>query len=514
MRRILLAFALAAGLSARAGAADLQIVIYHTNDVHGWVMARPATFSKRPDDLVGGFAALSNVVKSDPRPKLLLDAGDWFQGTPEGNLSKGRSLVDAFNALGYDAVEVGNHDFDFGEANLQRLVTLFKMPVLGANVYSEKTGRRVPYLAPRVVKTVDGVKIGIFGLLTTAMRGLEFPENIRGLRFRGEVEQAKRQVRALRKEGATVIIAVTHVGYESPRMGPFVGDQTIAREVPGIDVIVGGHTHTFVRDPQHDPKHGTLIVQAGSYLSDVGQVVLDIDPASKKVKRSSGRLITLWVDEHGQDPRILALLKPYEDEVRRRFDVAIATATSDLKRESDAESPLGDWMTDCARAQSGADIAVQNAGGIRADMTAGPVTLRAIYDIMPFDNYAANLTMDGKLVREMLDHGVDRDKGMIQVSGVTLRYDRGAPRGHRVRDVLIGGKPLDARASYRVSTIDFLVRGGDGYSAFARSEKKDFTRLLWRDMLADCARREATIEPPASGRMTPETTAMEAVHGP
>jgi 2',3'-cyclic-nucleotide 2'-phosphodiesterase (5'-nucleotidase family) len=170
-------------------------------------------------------------------------------------------------------------------------------------------------------------------------------------------------------------------------------------------------------------------------------------------------------------------------------------------------------MTDCAREYSHADVAVQNSGGIRADLPAGPVTLREIYDIMPFDNYVTDLTMDGGLVKDMLDHGVNKEKGMIQVSGAAFGYDRDAADGGRLTNATIGGKPLDPKASYKVVTLDFLVRGGDGYTPFGRAQGKDFTQVLWRDMLTRCAQRQKTIVPPAMGRMTPNRNGQAAAGG-
>lgn len=508
-----LAFALPAAAAPAPARKPIHLVIFHTNDVHGWIMARK---SQRPADdgrMVGGAAAFKSLVERYKGPKLVLDAGDWFQGTPEGNVTKGDASVDVFNAVGYDAVEIGNHDFDFGEANLRRLIRGLKMPVLGANIYEEKTGKRAPFVKPWIVKNVDGVKVGIFGLLTTNMRNLTFPENYAGLRFRREIDEAREQVRALKKQGATVIIALTHIGHEEPTMSKFEGDETLAAEVPGIDVIVGGHSHSFLRDPQHDPKNGTLIVQAGSYLWVAGRVDLEIDPKTKRVLSSRGRLISLDPDKVGEDPAVAAVVKRRSDEVSKVYDVVIATAQAALTRSRDGESSLGDWMTDCERGWAHADLAIQNAGGIRSDMAQGPVTMREIFNIMPFDNRVVELNMDGKLVERLLDHGVDRTKGMVQVSGAAFIYDRDAAPGKRLENAMVDGRRLDPSATYKVATIDFLVKGGDGYTPFSRAEKTVETRTLLRDVLRECAVKQGLIRPPSGGRMTPESSpAMAGAH--
>ncbi|OGR82466.1 MAG: hypothetical protein A3J74_07910 [Elusimicrobia bacterium RIFCSPHIGHO2_02_FULL_57_9] len=487
-------------LAGASGAENLKISVYHTNDIHGGIMSRPAAHDEEPKRKIGGAAAMASLIKQDKNPKLILDAGDWFQGTPEGNLSRGQSLIDVFNAVGYDAVAVGNHDFDFGEARLKTLVKGLKMPALGANIYRVKGGKRVDYLRPWIIKEVAGIKIGIFGLLTAKMPSLAFPDNYTGLKFRRELDEAKDVVKALREQGAHVIIALTHVGFESQGLAPFEGDQTLAGEVKGIDLIVGGHTHTPVKDPLRDANYGTLIVQAGTALSSVGRVVLEIDRREKRVIWSSGELVDLWVKKVGEDPEVLAVVQRHERGVGRLYDAVIATAAVALRRSRDNESALGSWMTDCARQWAGTDIAVQNGGGIRADMDGGPLTPREIFNIMPFDNRVVKLTMKGRLIRDAINHGTGKGLQMLQVSGISFFYNRDKAQ---TSSVFVGSKPLDDEASYTVATLDFLVEGGDGYSPFSRAEKKDFTGTLMRDVLRECAEKQALIKPPASGRMRP-----------
>ncbi len=502
MRRLA---ALLAALGCAAPVSALELTVFHTNDVHGFIMARPAKQAASLDagdtgDLIGGSAVLGAYLKTQKGPRLLLDAGDWAQGTPEGTTSKGALTMDIMSALGYDAAEVGNHDFDWGLDNLKSVVARAKMPILGANVYDEKAGRRAGFLTPWIVKEVAGVKVGIFGLLTTEMPHLEVHANYAGLSFRDEAAEARDAVKALQEQGATVIIAVTHVGFREKEMAPFFDDKALAAAVPGIDLIVGGHTHTYLKEPYRDPKNGTLVVQAGHALTRVGRVTLDIDDQTKKVVSSSGRLVSLWLDRYGQDPAIEKISDAYEPAIHQVYDVAFATAAETLRRDRDHEAPLGDWMADCLRAWGGTDIGLQSY--IPADMPAGPVTLRSMLGIMPFDNRMVKLTMKGRLIKEVFDHGVARTKMIISVSGAGYTYDRDKPAGQRVLKAEVGGRPLDPNRSYTVSTVDFIVNGGDGYTPFAKAEKTDFSTDMVRDVLAACARRQGTVTAPAGGRLT------------
>ncbi|UPT74429.1 MAG: metallophosphoesterase [Elusimicrobiota bacterium] len=242
MKNLIIALLL---VPAARAAEPIKLRVYHTNDVHGWIMPRPDKF--QTNRLVGGAAALAALIAKDTGPKLVLDAGDWWQGTPEGSLTKGEAVADVFNAIGYDAVVIGNHEYDDGADSLKTLIGKIKVPVLSANTYGAD-GKLVPWVRASIVKEIAGVKVGIFGLTTTNMRRLAFPKNIAGLDFRREVDVAREQVKALKRQGATVIIAVTHIGLENEH-SKHEGDQTLAREVPGIDLIVGGHSHTFLSRP-------------------------------------------------------------------------------------------------------------------------------------------------------------------------------------------------------------------------------------------------------------------------
>jgi len=493
--RFALLVALALGTPASA-TETIKIRVFHTNDVHGWIMPRPDKF--QTDRLVGGGAALAALIAKERGPKLVLDAGDWWQGTPEGSLSKGEAVADMFNAIGYDAIVIGNHEYDNGGDDLKALIAKMKMPVLSANTYGSD-GKLVPWVRASIVKEIAGVKVGIFGLTTANMARLSFPKNIAGLVFRREVDAAREAVKALKKQGATVIIALTHVGLEQEGKPKFEGDQTIAREVPGIDLIVGGHSHTFLNRPIQG-ENGTLIVQAGHYLLKAGRATLEIDPKTKKVVAASDELIELWPDRVGEDPAVKAIVARHADAVGKLFETVIATAPALMGREADKENALGDWMTDCYRESLGADTALQNGGGIRADLPAGPVTLRSIFNIMPFDNALIKLNMKGVDLRAVLDHGVGMER-IAQISGASVEFFRPRPKGERLAAVTVGGAPLDDAKEYSIVTLDFLTNGGDGYSVFDRFVSSEPTGALARDLLGACARKQGVVVAPPAGRL-------------
>jgi 5'-nucleotidase/UDP-sugar diphosphatase len=463
-RGIALAAALAAlpaALRAQDSPAPIVIPVYHTNDVHGWIMPHPR---KQDGGRLGGAAALKSLLDKDPRAKLVLDAG-----------------ADALRAL-------------IGRMN---------MPVLAANIYGSD-GKHAAWTKQRIIKEVGGVKFGIFGLLTAGMDRLELPENIAGLTFRREIDEARDQVRELKKEGAEVVIAVTHVGFEAFDRPGFEGDRAIAREVSGIDLIVGGHSHSS--RAWRDPAHGTLIVQAGSYLRKVGRATLTIDPATHHVSASTGELVELLPDGAGEDPVVKRIVARRESDLDGSFRLVVATATADMtgvrpySESGYVESRLGSWMADCYKAAAGADVAFQKDRRFRADIAAGPVTLRDLFELIPFDAPLMKVRMSGARLRSALDRGVD-EAGLLQVAGIAAEYRRASPRHQRLASVAVGGAPLDDAKTYTVATLDSFVDGGGGGEELGAAAKSEATGLLARDVLRACAEKQKSISPPALGRL-------------
>jgi len=492
LRRFLLLAALLAGTRALADE-PIKIRVYHTNDVHGWIMARPDKF--QPNRMAGGAPALAALIGKDAGPKLILDGGDWWQGTPEGSLTKGEAVADVFNAIGYDAIVIGNHEYDDGWESLRALSAKMKMPVLSANTFGPD-GKLVPWARPWIVKEVAGVKVGIFGLTTPQMRRLVKNNAIEGLEFRSEIDAARAAVKALKKQGATVIIAVTHLGLKGETQ-EYEGDQRLAIEVSGIDLIVGGHTHTFLNRAIR-VDNGTLIVQAGHYLLKAGRTTLEIDPKSKKVVASSDELLELWPDRVGEDPAVKAIVDRHAEAVGRIFETVVATAAATLGREPERENALGDWMTDCFRESLGVETALINGGGIRAELPAGPVTLRQLFNVMPFDNYMVKLTIRGADLHDLFDHGVGMGK-IAQISGAEVEYYRPKPAGERIASIAVGGKPLEPARIYSIATMDFLLSGG-GFS-FNRFVSSEPASGLARDFMGECARKQGVITAPPLGRL-------------
>lgn len=501
IQRALLCAAVSSVFAPCVRAENIRITVLHTNDIHGYMMPRPDKEEK--ERMVGGGAVLASFVAKQRQgdvPVLLLDAGDWFVGTPEGTITRGALSADVFNAIEFDATVVGNHEYDFGEETLKGLISRMDTPVLGTNVYVKATGKPADYVLPYLIKEVAGVKIGIFGVNTSQMKRLNFPKNIAGLEFKDEVETARETAAKLKAEGADVLIVLSHAGCEGGKRHEenLRGDQTIAEEVPGIDLIVGGHTHTPIWNPEH--TNGTLIVQAWSYLTHVGVVDLEIDPKTKKAVSSKGRLVKLWADEWGEDKEVKEIVKVYEERVGRQLDEVIGSSKQELVRSYKEEDQVGGWMTDCMRKWTKTDVTIQNGGGIRANVPAGDLRLRHMFELMPFSNYIVTMYLPGDALLGVLDRGVSGEIGMIEISGARLEYDPSAEKGKRVKKAWIGEEPLDLGKVYTVAAPDFIVEGGDDYD-FTKGEDKAVHPAMIRDVLTWCVEKYSPVAGAPVGRL-------------
>ena len=309
------------------------------------------------------------------------------------------------------------------------------------------------------------------------------------------------------------MVVLSHSGYPADRM--------LAEKVEGIDVIVGGHSHTKITKPV---KVGnTIIVQAWEHGKALG--VVDLTIKDGKVIRSEGRLEEIKPEEGREDRATLALLNKYKGKVDAVLNEKIGEAEVDLDGENvrKRETNLGNFIADIMRRISGADITLINGGGIRTSIKKGEVRVKDVYSVLPFDNYIVAIKLTGQQIRESLEHGVsaveDEEGRFPQVSGLTFTYSPSEKRGSRIKEISVAGHSIDFDREYVVATNDFLAAGGDGYKAFGEAIKssRDFSVMggmmkgekvvysdsgRWlRDVVVECIKGKKKIAPKVEGRI-------------
>ncbi|SDY67028.1 5'-nucleotidase [Proteiniborus ethanoligenes] len=435
----------------------IEITIVHTNDTHSRVEAGI------------GFAKIAAKVKElkEANPNtLLVDAGDTLHGQSFATISKGESIVKVMNAMGYDVMTPGNHDFNYGQDRLLELKELMEFPLIAANVIKTDGS---PLLEPFVIKEVGGLKIGIFGLATPETTVKTNPKNVIGLTFKDPVESAKEMVAKLKEEKVDAIIALAHLGIDEESVDTAY---KVRDNVEGIDLIIDGHSHTHLDKIDNEEK-ATKIVQTGEYNNNLG--IINLTFKDGKLESIEPTLFSLEaaaeLEADADVAALIAEVKKGNEEITSvvvgKTDVVLVGERNNVRG---GETNLSNLITAAMLSASEADMAITNGGGIRASIEAGDITMGDIITVLPFGNYVIVKEYTGAQILAALEHGTASYPAaagsFAQVAGATFTLDLNAEAGSRVKDVKIGGEPLDLGKTYKVATNDFMAAGGDGYEMF------------------------------------------------
>ncbi|KQT43205.1 multifunctional 2',3'-cyclic-nucleotide 2'-phosphodiesterase/5'-nucleotidase/3'-nucleotidase [Aureimonas sp. Leaf454] len=515
------------GSPSPAGAED-RLTILHTNDVHSRL--EPINKSDStcgPKDIeakacFGGTARLATAIAAarDSAPNsLLLDAGDQFQGSLFYTHYLGREVAELMERLGYEAMAVGNHEFDNGVPVLEAFARELDLPLLMANADLSREPGLAAEVAPTTVIEKGGHRYGVIGL-TPRDNGV-LTQAGRTIGFEDPVEPVRRSVAALQATGIDRIILLSHSGYAE--------DQRIAAAVEGVDVIVGGHSHTLLSNTVEGAAgpyptlvtapdgHAVPIVQAGSYGKYLGRLDLVFDEAGRVLEAAGEPLLldAAVAQDEGVTARIAELAKPLE--ALKSKVVAETAAAIDGQRETcrSGECAMGDLVADAMLSRvrdQGVQIAIANGGGLRASIDAGPVTMGEVLTVLPFQNTLSTFELTGAEVIAALENGVSQVEELggrfPQVAGIEVDWSpSGTPGKDRIRAVrlVVNGKasPLDPAATYLVVSNNFLRGGGDGYAVFAEKGRKayDYGPTLDTVVTEYLAAKGAQFTPGTDGRI-------------
>ena len=398
---------------------DGQITIIHTNDMHSQYVPMKATWVKKnPRPEICGMVALQYFIaqqRSKYPTSLLLDAGDILTGTPISKIKVhdvyGGGFVDMINLIGYKAFTIGNHEFDEGQENLKKLIQLFNCDVLSANLFTD--GQLFADKSYTIYK-VGTLRVGVIGLILRDLAGVAAKKNLLGITVAEPAKTAQKYIDEIDAK-TDLIILLTHEGVDE--------DKDLAGKIHNADIIVGGHSHTRLEQPVK--KNDILIVQAGSKTRYVGRLTVDV--AGDTVSHFDYQLVPTWVDSVKKpDPKMVELVEKYRVQIDKEYNKQIGTLLTDWGQANNAESNLGDFLTDAVRDICRTDFAVLNSGGIRKTLSAGPITKLNIVEILPFSNYLVKFKCTGKQLLKLMQtnaqSAVDHSHGILQVSGIKYKY--------------------------------------------------------------------------------------------
>lgn len=478
------------------------VVILQTNDFHGNLLA--LTDAKK--NSVAGAAREATIINSvrstfGKDHVLLVDAGDAIQGATVANLFQGKSVIDAYNAMGYDVATLGNHEWDYGQQVLKDRIAEAKFDYVNANVTGVNLGWK-----SNVIKNVAGINIGLFGVITSDLPTIVAPSSLTGVGVADPIATAQNQIVDLKGQGAQYIVALSHCGFEN---GGAPLDPAIAAGAPGINLIIGGHSHTVLKVEVMVGK--TMITQTGTAGAYVGKEVIDFATYRGKVIRQNVSYeLVPTVTSVPENPTIKAIVDGYNNQLKGKLSVVVGKALVALDGERadvrTKETNLGNYIADWMRISTGADIAFENGGSIRISVPAGDVTVGSIFGVLPFDNFLVVLEIKGSILKDALENSVSvypaQLGGFLQVSGFSFTFDPSKPVGSRVVSITKDGKPMNMDATYKLCTADFTAAGGDGY-AMLKGIKIVYTSGEWmRDGLVAYVTANPEINPTVEGRIT------------
>lgn len=507
----------------------------HSNDTHANLtnIARKVTAVKE--------------VRAKKPNALLVDAGDVFSGSLYFNEFKGQADLAFMNLMGYDVMTFGNHEFDLGSSpqGHQALVDFIKgaqFPFVSANVDFSKDNKFTGLFSdlissdPKngkiyngIIKEINGEKVGIFGLTTAETKDISSPGSIA---FENYIEEAEKAVKAFEDKGVNKIIALTHIGYDDNPA--YDNDLMLAKSVAGIDVIVGGHSHTQLDKPVvvdknmgGQAKDKTIIVQAYQYNDYLGTLDVTFNPQGVVIAHNGA---LLKVADYAEDTNAVATLKPFKDKVDAVSKSETgATATVALENPRDNgdtakpsvrknETPLGNVITDgmLAKAkQYNKDVimALQNGGGIRTAINQGPITVGEVISVLPFGNTLATVTLTGAELKQTLEKSVSlyplENGGFLHVSGAKVEFDSSKPAGQRIvkisyKDAQNNYIEIQDNLKYTIATNAFTAKGGDGFDvlakAYAEGRVTDLGLSDWEN-LAEHLKSLVNVNPKVEGRI-------------
>lgn len=508
-----------------AAARKVSLTVLHTSDLHGHVDPRDNPEERDNPEGLARVATAVKAVRAEKRPMLLLDSGDTIEGTPVEAMvfsgaipDRGDPIVRAMNLVGYDVMTVGNHEFNFGRERLEKSRREAKFPWLSANTLLED-GK--PAFPPYAVREIGGVRIGVLGLTTKDIPFFEAPAHIAGLKFADTVETAKRYVPILRgREKCDVVLVLTHQGFEkdlqSGRDNGSSGENqawAIANEVPGIDVLLTGHTHSAI-EPRRLGQ--TWISQPGRFGNTLTRFDLTLEKDGGRWRISSIEGKNLSMKGVEADSQILAAVASEHEAASKILRTQVATLARPISARGarTEDTALLDWLHSVQREAGQADLSFTSLlPGFLPDWPAGPLTIAQIFGFYPYENTLVTIRATGKQVREALEvaarciSGITIQEGKPvwernpavwgyncdNLEGADYALDPTRPERSRVLYLKRDGRPVRDEDTFTVAINSYRAAGGGGYWVFRDCPRVSESKKALRDLLVDDARRRGTL---------------------
>lgn len=466
----------ATALPGDGGQQATTVTLLFTNDVESAYDPIPA-FWLDDQEMIGGIAEMTTLIDGirEREPNVFLfDSGDIFTGAL-AKLTDGRLAFDLMTAMGYDAMAIGNHEFEYGHEIFAWQKNRASFPVLGANFFYRGTNH--PYAQAHAIIERNGVRIGVIGIMGQDAVSAIIPSFIAPLDVTDPAAAVRRSVEELR-EDVDLIVLLTHQGKTAPMQTDAESDPRLQRDidadiglagaVSGIDVLLAGHADAGTPEPVIHPESGTIIMQTYGQATHLGYLQLTLDSKEGTIIQSDGRLIPVDPALYEPDPAIAGILDDYREAYPELREI-VGRTSARMNRRYIEESDIGNLFADALRSEAESDVAFIHAGSLRKDLPAGDVRVVDLLDAYPFVDDVIVKTLTGEQLRRVFEQSLSLERGLLQVSGLTIRYDLRKPPGHRLVAVERDGAALRDAERLSVAAPGFLAEGGDLYSVFTES---------------------------------------------
>lgn len=451
-----------------------EVTIFHTNDIES--VYEPIEAFWNPEiEYIGGIPQLSTLIKQEREKKetsFLFDAGDIFTGALSKK-TQGRISFDLYTAMGYDALALGNHEFEYGWKTLREVMPRAPFPILNANIIYADTD--ITLTQPYTIVENNDVRIGVIGVMgVDAFLNTMMKKNRQGLDYLDPTETVQKYVDLIKDE-VDLIVVLTHQNKTAPMQTDkendpevqrgFDEDYAMAGALKDVDLIIGGHSDNGLWEPVIHPDTGTVIAMTFGQGKYLGEIVFNIE--EEKSTYLSGKLIPVVSNELTPDPKISQII----NETRAAHpDLSEIVGKIDkfAFRSYYKESNIGNLIADILRENTGADIGMMSSGSIRYDINAGNVNAETLYNVYPFKDTIAVVEAPGSIVRELFEYSYKLNYGLVQASGIQTEYDLNKAEGERIVSININGEPLQDDKTYTIATYSYAATGGDGYNMLAK----------------------------------------------
>jgi 5'-nucleotidase / UDP-sugar diphosphatase len=493
-------------------AEERDVTLLFTNDFESAFDPTPAYW--RDDiELIGGapqIATLVDNIRAEEELVFLFDSGDIFTGILS-KLTEGAVPMEIMITMGYDAMAIGNHEFEYGWESFAEQKNRLPFPVLGANMFYADSGRR--YAQPYTIVERDGFRIGVVGIMGQDAGTAIIPSHVAGVDVQDPIPVVQAWVDELRPQ-VDIVLALTHQGKTAPMQTDdeahpeihrgIQADYEMAGAVKGIDVLFGGHADAGTEQAVVHKKTGTLIMQTYGQGTRLGQLKLSFDTERNEIVSHEGRLIPVVSNELEPHSVIVEKLAHYRAQFPE-LEETVFYAQERLSRAYNEESDLGNLYADILLDELDAEIGFINAGALRKDLPQGDVPLADLMDSFPFQDEVVVLEMTGAQIMSVLEQSLTLERGLLQLSGPKVRYNKKRSTANRVYTVEMGKYPLKLTQTYKVATIEILAQGGDLFSAFTEAKRLTprGSQITFAEMLKNHLSRRQVIGLPVRGRMIP-----------